>query len=216
MKNEISVKEARELITTLVQLRKNCAFDKKSKREFLKMQEVCVKKFDYLVINRARRYSGFSNYEDLYQDGRLALVAALKTYDLDKGDFFWWANKYIKTKMSREANKHSTIKIPLKHAKEMTPYKVSKIPTMIDESSSAMETMENQEQDSIVRNAIGKLPEDQRRVIELHFEIGSKAKLSIGKICKQLNMPRIKCEQLLNDAKDVLRQELAGITYDTI
>lgn len=211
MKNELTIEEANNLASQLFSLRELAKKDNSKQNLFIKKHEECVKKFEYLVEGRAKRYRGFANYEDLCQDGRIALCSALRTYEPGKGDFFWWANKYIKTKMSREANRHSTIKVPLKHAKDMTPYKVSKIPVMIDQSEDASETIQKIEKNTMVQKAISKLPEDQRRVIELHFEIGNKQKLSIGSICKKIGISRVTCAKLLDDAKIALHQELAGI-----
>jgi RNA polymerase sigma factor (sigma-70 family) len=211
MKNELTIEEAEDLVCQLFNLRKIAEKDKSKQYLFKRKHDECVKRFDYLVEGRASRYRGFSNYEDLCQDGRLALCSALRTYEPGKGNFFWWANKYIQTKLSREANRHSTIKIPLKHAKDMTPYKVSKIPVMIDYSDDASETIQIVEKNTIVQKAVSKLPEDQRRVIELHFEMGNKQRLSIGSICKKMGISRMTCAKLLDDAKIALHQELAGI-----
>lgn len=214
MNKEEKDKKVKELLARLVDLRRKCALsnDKSTRREFELVQAECAKELDYLVEGRARRYRGFSNYDDLCQDGRLALYLALQSYEPEKGDFYWWANKYIKTKISREANRHSTIKIPLKHTKTVLPYKVSQLPVIVDGNPSACESMEKDQTSSIVRSAVGKLPEDQRRVVELHYEMAGhghrKEEYSIGKICDKLNITRLSCVRLLNKAQEALRQDL--------
>lgn len=216
MKKEDEVQEINNLVDKLVDLRKKCvkSRSKKLRREFDEMQEVCAKRLDYLVEARTRKYKGFSNYDDLKQDGRLALYLALQSYEPDKGDFFWWANKYIKTKISREANRHSTIKIPLKHTKYITPYKVSQLPVIVDNGPDAFDSINKDESSFLVRNAVSRLPDNQRRVIELHYEMNTgnrRETFSIGKICDRLNISRGSCVKLLNEAKKTLKQELSEL-----
>lgn len=217
MNKETKQERINNLLDRLVALRRKCAKSRsvKLKREFEQVQEQCAVELDYLVEARTRKYKGFSNYDDLRQDGRLALYLALQSYEPEKGDFFWWANKYIKTKISREANRHSTIKIPLKHTKHVTPYKVSQLPVIVDNGPNALENISKTEVDTMIRTAVSRLPDDQRRVIELHYEMNlghrRESSQSIGKICDRLNITRVNCTKLLNEAKKTLRQELADL-----
>jgi len=209
---QTKVEEVNALLDRLVILRRKSAKSKSAKvhKAYEDIQQEAAKKLDYLVEARARKYRAFSNYDDLCQDGRLALFRALQTYSPEKGDFFWWANKYIKTKISREANRHSTIKIPLKHTKHIQPYKVSQLPIIVDNEPDAFENITKDETNTLIRSAVSKLPNDQRRVIELHFEMsGSRREAhSIGKICEKLKITRVNCVKLLNEAKKNLKQEL--------
>lgn len=212
MKKETKAEEIDKIINELVILRKRCKISKnpKLKKDFSKIQDICIEKLDYLIKARTRRYKGFSNYDDLCQDARLALYLALHSYEPEKGNFFWWANKYIKTKISREANRHSTIKIPLKHTKLIQPYKVSQLPIIIDNGFNAFESLSQNESDTIIRNAVKKLPKNQREVIELHYEMSSDKQNpnSIVKICDKLNITRMNCLKLLNEAKKTLKINL--------
>ena len=214
MNNDKKTEEINSLLDKLVSLRKRCKKSKSKKlhKQFNDMQDICARKLDYLVEARTRKYKSFANYEDLRQDGRLALHLALQSYEPDKGNFFWWANKYIKTKISREANRHSTIKIPLKHTRHITPYKVSQLPVIIDNAPTAFDNVNSKEISHIIRSAVSRLPNDQRRVIELHYEMNNpKDSNSIGKICDTLKINRANCVSLLNQAKESLRQELTSL-----
>ncbi len=216
MKKETKAERISNLLDKLVMLRRKCAKSRSRKlhKEFEHIQTQCAKELDYLVEARTRKYKSFSNYDDLRQDGRLALYLALQSYEPEKGDFYWWANKYIKTKISREANRHSTIKIPLKHTKHITPYKVSQLPVIVDNEPNALESISKGETDTLIRDAVNKLPDDQRRVIELHYEMSDgnhRDSHSIGKICDRLNITRVNCQKLLNEAKKTLKQELSDL-----
>jgi RNA polymerase sigma factor (sigma-70 family) len=218
LNNVVDQDRINNLLSNMVVLRKKCVKSKSNnlKRELEDIQSECTKELEYLVDARTRRYKGFANYEDLKQDGRIALYRALQTYKPEKGDFYWWANKYIKTKISREANRHSTIKVPLKHAKLVQPYKVSQLPIIIDGEISALDHIAKDEAVTLIRSAVEKLPEDQRKVITLHYELGGASDnrrdlYSIGKICDRLNISRMSCIKLLAEAKKTLKRELIDL-----
>lgn len=211
--SNVSDKEAEQLLSVHVNLRDKCK-NSKSKNlhiQYSKHIDLCLNKFDYIVKNKAKRYQLFSNYDDLLQDGRMALIAALKSYDINKGSWFWWANQYVKTKISREANRHSTIKIPLKKASKTVPYKVFGMPDVFDIAESADNIIEKKEYTQLVHCAISKLPNIQRSVIEMYFEMGYKNNTSIYKICEMLNISKKEFNNILFEAKNSLRFYLENI-----
>jgi len=200
----------------MVILRDNASKSKSASLKLEKIQAQCIEELECLIEARTKRYKNFANYDDLCQDGRIALYRAMQTYKPEKGDFFWWANHYIKTKISREANCHSTIKVPLKKANKIHPYKVSKIPMIVDDANTALENISKDETVSIIRNAVENLPEEQRKVISLHYELNGGADnkrelCSIGKICDTLNISIKNCVRLLSEAKRNLRRELVEV-----
>jgi len=209
--------EANEILQKLVDLRNkrdSCKRKTSNKwkllnEQYTKYEGYCLKKFDYLVVSKTKKYSRFANYKDLQQDGRLALMLALRSFDLEKGSFFWWAEKYIQTKISREANRHSTIKIPIKQTKNFQPFKVSDMPVIIDDEPDAFETIENNQLKESVNRAIDKLPEDQRQIIKLN---GIKS-YSISKIAREMKIARPTCIKLLQEAKQNLKNNLENARY---
>jgi RNA polymerase sigma factor (sigma-70 family) len=209
--NTEELKEINDFLEELTVLRDECKLSKSKKLQikYEKLKQKCVQRLDFLVDNRTRKYKSFSNYDDLRQEGRLALSMALDTYYPSKGDFFWWANKYIKTRVSREANRHSTIKIPIAHAKFVQPYKMPQLPTIVDSDPDALQSMLMGQVKDMVQEAVCGLPQDQRSVIQMHFElIGRSGPSSIGKICEAMNISRVTCIKLLNEAKKSLRHQL--------
>jgi RNA polymerase sigma factor (sigma-70 family) len=211
--NKINQEEAKALLGELVVLRNKCqkSKNKRLNAKYQAARKKCVDRFDFLVDKKTWRYRSFANYEDLKQDGRVALMLALSSYDPTKGDFFWWADKYIKTKISREANRHSTIKIPIKHTKRLQPYKVSQLPVIIDNGPDAVETIHKNQVNARVHSAVSKLPDKQRQVVKMYFEMDGRQSGSINKICKQLKISRMNCLKILNEAKQTLKRELENL-----
>ena len=205
--------EINTMIENFVKLRDRTrkSRSKKVHAKYQQMLALCADKLDYLIVSRTRKYRGFSNYDDLRQDGQVALMLALNSFDPLKGNFFWWANCYIKTKISREANRHSTFKIPIRHTKEVQPYKVSQMPLIIDKGPDALTSAEDSEVKGRVSDAISKLPNDQRRVVQMYYEIDGFRPHSIGRICEEMNISRINCIKLLTEAKEFLKEDLSSV-----
>lgn len=200
--------EANKILNELIRLRKKSKKDPSAQVAYHNYEQLCSQKFDYLVTSKLYKYRSFANYEDLKQDGRMALLLALRNFDPKKGSFFWWANQYINTKVKREANRHSTIKIPIKQTKEYQPYKVSQLPVLIDSAPDALQTIENTELKEKVQQAISRLPDDQRKILELN---GIKS-YSISQIARELNIARPDCTKLLNEAKKNLKLNLETLS----
>lgn len=178
------------------------------KQKYLEYQNFCMEKFRYLVAMRVSKYRKFSNYKDLEQDGFEALVLALRTYKPDKGSFTWWADKYISTRVSRAANAHSTIRFPLKKAREMKPFKTAAIPVLVDTQPDAFESMQSSETSDYVLNAIKELPEEHQKLINLIYGFQGMKPHTIGNALKALSITRPQCLRILEEAKTQLKEKL--------
>ena len=208
-----SKEEINEIAKEFVELRDGLgkSKNKKNRSKFELFQNAVVKKLSHLVLLRTNRYRMFNNYHDLQQDGFEALFMALKTYRPEKGDFSWWAMKYIDTRISRAANCHSTIKFPLKKAKEMQPHKVSTIPVIIDLNNNPQEKAEQVETKALLMDAISLLPENQRKIILMSYELIGTRSYTITKISEELNISRQNCLKILEEAKDNLKSTLLNV-----
>jgi RNA polymerase sigma factor (sigma-70 family) len=176
-------------------------------KKYKSYQNYCANKLAPLVNFKTNRYKRFSNYPDLKQDGFEALMLAFETYNPNKGDFVWWASKYINTRVSRAANAHSTIRYPLKKAKDLQPYKVGTMPVLVDTSYNPLEAVEQGQEVSVVQRAISKLPAQQKKILLMHHEFVGKS-CSISKISKELKISRPTCQKLLKEAESVLQNSL--------
>src|ERR1017187_3794795 len=93
---------AKRLMKKLIKLRGN---GENEKSEAYKQQEnLCIQQFKYVIDMHADRYKHFPNYEDLVQEGYIALLSAMKNYNPTKGSFFWWAHKYVADRKSTRLN----------------------------------------------------------------------------------------------------------------
>lgn len=185
--------------------------EKKDVLDYRNYQNYCTEQLAPLVKIKTNKYKKFSNYPDLLQDGFEALMLAFETYNPKKGDFAWWAMKYIGTKVSRAANTHSTIRIPLKKARDMQPYKTSVMPVQVDKGATPAEEIENNELSSYVKKALAELSEKQKRAIMMYYEFAGTRVNSISDISKELKVSRPTCVKLISEAEKILKSKLSEL-----
>jgi RNA polymerase sigma factor (sigma-70 family) len=206
----LNEQEAQDLMLKLVDLRDKVKVseDPKIVSELKKHEKVCMDQFRYLVTMKTGRYKAFSNYEDLNQEGFEALVKAMNNYNPKKGSFFWWAHKYIDTRISRSANLHTTIRYPLKVAKAHTPHKESVMPLQVEERYCPDKELEESQSVHAIHGAISALSNEQREVINLAFGFDGDKPMSINKICKKLSISRLSCIKTINSALSTMKENI--------
>lgn len=204
----LSQEEIDELTRKYLDLKNKSEKDPSKVAEFKKFQNYCVEKLKYLVLIRSAKYKKFSNYPDLTQDGFEALILAFETFKPDKGSFTWWADKYISTRISRAANAHSTIRFPIKKAKEMKPYKTSTIPVMIDWDENPFEkTHVSQEKESL-RQAIKTLPETHQKLLNKTYGFKGERPKAVKDVIEEMGLTRPQYTKILKEAKSKIKEQL--------
>lgn len=206
----LTEQEAQGLIEKLVDLRlrsKNVE-DSQARSELRKHEQICINKFKYLVTMKTGRYKTFSNYEDLNQEGFEALLKAMKTYNPKKGSFFAWAHHYIGTRISRSANLHTTIRYPLRVAKETAPHKEAVMPLIIEEQYCPDKQLENSQVNFAIQNAFTSLNDVQKQIINLAYGLEGDKPMSVNKICKKLNISRLNCIKIMNNALSAMKDTI--------
>lgn len=206
----LNMEEAQQLIETFIELRAKVRESKSAEDQanFEKHETLCIHKFTYLVTMKTSRYKSFSNYDDLNQEGLEALVKAMVNYNPKKGNFFWWAHKYIDTRISRSANLHTTIRYPLKVAKATAPHKESILPLLIEEQYCPDKELESSQTIHAVETAMSTLNAEQKNIINLAFGFDGEKPLSINKICKKLSISRLNCIKLINGSLIALKDNI--------
>jgi RNA polymerase sigma factor (sigma-70 family) len=206
----LTEQEAQDLMIKLIDLRDQIkkGEDAKIRIELKKHEQICIEKFKYLVTMKTGRYKAFSNYEDLNQEGFEALIKSMNNYNPKKGSFFWWAHKYIDTRISRSANLHTTIRYPLKVAKASTPHKESVMPLLIEERYCPDKELEDSQLTHAIQNALSSLTKEQKDVVSLAYGFDGEKPMSINKICKKLNISRLSCIKMINSSLSLMKENI--------
>jgi RNA polymerase sigma factor (sigma-70 family) len=206
----LNIDEAQQLMEKFIELRTKLK-ETKSPSDliaFEKHERKCIEQFMYLVTMKTGRYKSFSNYNDLNQEGCEALIKAMKNYNPKKGNWFWWAHKYIDTRISRSANLHTTIRYPLKVAKATAPHKESIMPLMIEERYCPDKELEELQATQAIHSVISLLSNDQKEIINLAFGFDGGKPMSINKVCKKLNISRLNCIKTINSSLSIMKENI--------
>jgi RNA polymerase sigma factor (sigma-70 family) len=198
----LNEQESQDLIVKLLELRKV------NSPELKKHEQLCMEKFKYLIAMHTSRYKQFNNYDDLNQEGFVALLKSIKTYNPDKGSFFYWAHKYVNTCISRSANQHTVIRYPLTVAKNQAPRRESIMPHLMDESTRPDKQFEIAEINNLVNNASNELSIEQKNIISLIFGLDSGKSMSISKVCKKCNITRTHCIHIVKRALSIIKSHV--------
>lgn len=206
----LNIDEAQQLMETFIELRTKAeeSGSEKDKALFIQHEKICIEQFGYIVKMKTGRYKAFANYEDLNQEGFEALIKGMKNYNPKKGNAFWWFHRYVDTRISRSANLHTTIRYPLKVAKNTTPHKETIMPTLIEEIHCPDKEVEQYQTTQAVYGAISVLNPDQKEIINLAFGFDGDKPISINKICKKLGISRLNCIKTINSSLSIMRENI--------
>jgi RNA polymerase sigma factor (sigma-70 family) len=203
----LKIEEAQQLMEEFVRLKGIAHLSLENEKLFKQHQKLCVKKFKYLVTMKTSRYHSFANYEDLIQEGLVALVHAMNNYNPKLGNFFWWGHKYIDTRISRSANLHTTIRYPIKVAKLTPPYKEAEFPLMVSKDNPELDTYDEEVKNKISKT-INLLDKNSKSIVDLYFGFTVPRPMSINKICKELKIPRSSCLKALKDSLSFVKDNI--------
>jgi RNA polymerase sigma factor (sigma-70 family) len=205
----ISEQEAKDLVDKYKNLKKAVKTNPALKVELRMHENLCVQKLKYLVTMKLGKYKTFSNYEDLQQEGFEALLKAIKTYNPNiAGNIFWWFHKYIDTRISRTANLHTTIRYPLRIAKQQAPHKEAIMPNLIEKKFCPDIQLQDAQTKKMIEDNLSSLPERQRDIIRMAFGLDDKSPCSTNKISKKTNMSRSTVIREMKLALNSLRENI--------
>lgn len=207
----MSITEANRLIKKYVKLREMIRKNPSNNvaKKFRKQKQLCLEKFNYLVLTKTSRYKNFNNYDDLNQEGLEAILLGLNSYDPKKGNIFWWLHKYIDTRIARTANLHTTIRFPLKYAKINVPHREQLLPILADASTDDQyNVMEQNESLNLMKKHFDHLNNSQKQIVELVFGMDGNKPKSISKVCQELLISRNTCVKTLKQALSILKRNM--------
>lgn len=140
-----------------------------------------------LILASITRYCNLIGYyDDLYQDGVVAIIEALKSYDPSKGSVGGYLKTYLKFFY---INKYKRI---IRRECDEIGYKEEPTVSPIDDYENKM----------YIAKLLSKLPDDQRVVIELNFLMDMRA----SEISKVLGIPKRRVYYLKEKAINSLRR----------
>lgn len=209
IKTRVDETEANELILKFIELRDN--YKKSNSKEDLKKLEkiknICVEKFRPLVHVRTRHYKKYGNYQDLVQEGYVALSLAMNNYNPNKGSWLWWAHKYVKTKVARKAKDHGLIKSSFKEMKKGNVPVIVPLEIMIENNSPEQLLIDKRDTCNIDKY-FSSLTEIEKKIVSMYFGFqnidgdfsNNGKKIKITEISRELNLKNHIVNGIVNGA----------------
>lgn len=197
IKTRVDETEANELILKFIEIRDS--YKKSNSKEDLKKLEriknICVEKFRPLIHVRTRHYKKYGNYEDLVQEGYVALSLAMNNYNPDKGSWLWWAHKYVKTKIARKAKDHGLIKSSFKEMKKGNIPVIVQLETIVENNSPEQMLIDKRDASNIDKY-FSSLTEIEKKIVSMYFGFqnidgdfsNNGKKIKVTEISRELNL----------------------------
>jgi len=205
--------EANKLMTDYHDLKNKYEETKslKDKKIFKDHELLCLQKLRYIVVDRCKKYKKFSNYEDLIQEGEIALAHSFKNVDLKKGSVFWWMQKYVSTRIYRVASTHTTIRYPMSFLKNTTPireYKAKELSEDPSDDDLPDEIVSNYRMKILLKKLRNNLSKRQSEIINKYFGFEDNDIHSIEKIAKSMELTTREVHESLNQSLCKLKFDL--------
>lgn len=211
----MSIEEAQLLMDRFVTLRERrlTGTDEPTEQAYAEAERLCAERFAYLIDMHTERYRGFSNHEDLRQEGMLALLKSMQTYQPGRSNFFFWSHRYIRTRVTRAANNHSVIRYPMAFAKSNIPHKLilspeKRMPEHDSREPYPDEQVQAAELAACAKAAILTLSRRQRRIVRLAFGMNGSEPASLPVICRTMRLTKEKATVVLDKAMERLRMNI--------
>jgi DNA-directed RNA polymerase sigma subunit (sigma70/sigma32) len=210
-KTRLTSDQIDDLVEKYISLKQKSKTDKKINKEFVSFEKEFVYHMNKIIDLYTYKYKRFSNYEDLRQDAFQSLMLAVDSFKRSKGKFVGWVKMYSKTKVFREANKHSALKVPMEKAKTLPPIKVS----MEDYEMEKRPDLKDSPEQTVIKNnlwfkikkSFQKLSKNELKVIEYHFKINDEFS-NITELCSSLSLSAFDYKNILKNAVKKIEVDL--------
>lgn len=163
-----------------------------------KLESKLVGDLDYLIYSVIFKYKRFNNYDDLYQEGAIGLLKAIRKFNTDNSFHFcryslWW----IKARISRSIKKLNLNKnVPYEQKNEA-----------INENDPEKNVIITQDIFGL-NYAIEKLPEKHQQIIKMRYGLCSMKEHNLQELSDELNMTREGIRQLEHRILSKLRNNV--------
>lgn len=176
--------------------------DKKAIERFL------VDKLVYLVKSKIKRFKGLPFYDDLFQEGKMAIVKSIHEFDIEKGpNFFKIAEWYILSSLRNYLNWYNRTnwKIPTKELRNRFYYV---------KHFDLEELQQNKEYIDIITKLLEDLPSIHKDVIIMRFGLFGTLPKTLQQIGNEFQLSRQRVDQIKNKALSKLQKEFLKYTKE--
>lgn len=120
------------------------------------------------LAKKYRKFARFLDYDDLFQEGCLGYLHALKKYNPKKGSFntyaYWWVRQYI-TRALKKVDNRLTYSIESANYGKDEDIQIIDVYALGNAENDAMKRLRSWE----IQKAISKLPKKQQHIVYEHY-----------------------------------------------
>lgn len=159
-----------------------------------------IKLLMYLVYSRAKNYKSQPFYDDLLQEGQVALILAINKFDEKRGNkFFWFADWYLKLRFK------SALRTYLFIPKEV--YKTCSNQDKEDDFYFDDDPVEMREIKEVLHKEMETLDQKSKEVLTLHYGLNGGKPLTYREIGDIQKVSRQRIEQIKVKAVNRLQKK---------
>lgn len=160
-----------------------------------RMEDELIVSLAYIVHSVIFRYKKFDNYEDLYQEGMIGLIKAVKQYNSDTSFHFtryalWW----IKARVMRSIKKLSLITVSGDDMRYLMQYDV-KDSDLIEDNDPEKKAILTEEIGNL-HEVVNALPEKHQQIIKMRYGLNEHKEHNLQALGDKLDMTREGIRQL--------------------
>ena len=154
------------------------------------IKEQLITSLSYLVCSKIKKHHNKIFYEDLLQEGKLGLVKAIEDFDSKRGpNFFMFADWHIKNRIKRYFKWNYKLQT------------TDERPNTKEEGDvDTWHLFEAKEGKQLLREAVNKLPDIDRRVIIMRFGLDESGEHTFEQIGNVFSLSKQRIEQIKNRA----------------
>lgn len=159
---------------------------------------VLISRYMKTVFSYAKKYAQFADYEELVSDGMQGLLAAVSSYDCEKGEFSAYASVCINNRLRNTVKKSANRRKNLAAEEEMR-----EIPDKAPTPEEAVIERENSED-------VRKRLKSELSALELHSIECAAMGMSYAEIAKRLGVEKKSVDNALSRARAKVRRIMGG------
>jgi RNA polymerase sigma factor (sigma-70 family) len=155
------------------------------------IEKEILKKLSYLIYAKIKVYRKESFYDDLVQEGKLALLNAINDFDKERGaNFFVVASWHLSSRFKKTLKKDKRCN------------------TFVEEVIDPYEIYESKEQIKYLHKAIKELPDIYKRIIVMRYGVFGSETYTLQQIGDMFSMSKQYVDQLEQRAIEKLKKNV--------
>lgn len=166
-------------------------------------QDKIVERLAFLVYSQAKQYQGFSNYDDIVQEGLIGLLKAVRKFEWQRfPNFFIFSEQWIRHYIKRAASRFDVVYNPNKNRVIYAEPDENEI----DENADLDEILFTKERKSSINNILDDFSRRDREIVRKIFGLNDDKTQTLREVGPQFNLSYERVRQIKNNVLNKLKK----------